>query len=1369
MKNPIRQYNNPAGAGLLSAALLVTLTAFGPRAFCALPAHSISAGNLVVVQNDEGNLTNSISVSLSLSINDFRTRGTGGADADGLAPLQSRGDYPVQIGPDATNNFAQGILMSSVTQNGRDNGESGVNAGTNFCVSMIESQRLRTNVFDPGIILGAYFIPVNNANNTGAGGSDEYNINVAGAWFPYTNFYGGLARNSGDADGLSPTNNGVLNQFLGTPGLALGTHFIDQGNGRSQVILTNLGIDSRRDGVLLVAGGKNESANFALSQVNTNDGTWNTFIKDNGATVADNFEPDPIAFVFIPKTNTTVVSGRFKGNASIDMFSGTSPQFTVTSNGIGTYELKVPGRTPANGVLIISAEGGGTANLDNMVSYEANLAGDGWIIQSRDTAGHGLESIPANDGVVSFVYIPGSTPGIGVIPTNNLLTTESGGTANFNVVLHTQPTDDVTIPVSSSNTGEGTVSTSSLTFTTNNWNVPQTVTITGQNDALLDGPVGYTITLGAATSTDLNYNGINPDDVSVVNADNEVGITVFPTSALQTTEAGGTATFAVHLNTQPTADVTIGISSSNTGEGTVSASSLTFNNVNYATDQIVTITGVNDNVDDGNIAYTITTAAASSADGAYNGINPPDVSVVNIDNDTAGVVISQGLNRMNVTEGKTNGYTVVLTSQPTANVTVNVTSGNTAQGGTVTPSSLTFTPGNWNVAQGIKVTGTDDLLVDGNTGWFITNAISSSDPLYAALGSTLVSVLTIDNEIQLTLPSGDLVYGVGLAGVGLDGVASIVDLSGGTWDTGTLTVKITNNAASSDRIEIRNTGTGTGQIGVSGSTVTYEGTPIGTFTGGIGTTQLVVTFNGSASVTSAQALLRNVTYRNVTVLPSLPTRRATVTVAHPDVGASTAALNIRVSLLRYADFQEGADRGYGPYTGEADTQIREASQTTPWPAGNSASGLFIDYPDEGGNNWSQVLLRFDNIFGTDFGQVPTNAVIVSADLYLRINDQGDGSPLYRMLNTWDATNGTWNNLGNGDGIDQDDQESASTFTSAFGLANGDANTTENGAIVFSVTPDIQAWLSGATNFGWVMPGWFTNRDGTGFSPGETNIVTDRPRMRILWLPNGTPSTALRQGVNGYTNTVDTRIRANAPDTQFSTVTGVFVDYGVTGTTDNEQVLIRFDNMIGDGPNQVPFGATVQAAILDLSATIGNAMGDGGHFHMMLKPWFATNTWNQLTNGITADDIEAVAANSAVAGVSNLNPNVQAGYLQYELTSDVQTWVSGIRPNYGWAILPWVGGTDGWGFGTSKAALASDRPRLRVFYTAIVITSITRNPSNAVIQFKSQPNQLCTILRASTVTGTYSSIGTATTAADGTASFTDNSPPAGAAFYRISFP
>ena len=78
--------------------------------------------------------------------------------------------------------------------------------------------------------------------------------------------------------------------------------------------LTSLGIDSRTDGVLLVNHAKDEG-NYALSQVNTANGTWNVFVHDN-STDGSNYEQDPLAFVFIPRTNPSLISGRFLGNGT---------------------------------------------------------------------------------------------------------------------------------------------------------------------------------------------------------------------------------------------------------------------------------------------------------------------------------------------------------------------------------------------------------------------------------------------------------------------------------------------------------------------------------------------------------------------------------------------------------------------------------------------------------------------------------------------------------------------------------------------------------------------------------------------------------------------------------------------------------------------------------------------------------------------------------------------------------------------------------------------------------------------------------------------------------------------------------------------
>src|SRR5262249_41976430 len=159
---------------------------------------------------------------------------------------------------------------------------------------------------------------------------------------------------------------------------------------------------------------------------------------------------------------------------------------------------------------------------------------------------------------------------ITVSPILGLVTTEAGGTAQFTVVLDTQPTANVTIGLSSSDTTEGTVAPTSLTFTTANWNVAQTVTITGVNDALAHGDIAYSIVTAAAVSTASTSSRLNPADVAVLPSTTLLrSITVSPTSGLVTTEAGGTAQFTVVLNTLPTANVTIGLSSSDTTEGTV--------------------------------------------------------------------------------------------------------------------------------------------------------------------------------------------------------------------------------------------------------------------------------------------------------------------------------------------------------------------------------------------------------------------------------------------------------------------------------------------------------------------------------------------------------------------------------------------------------------------------------------------------------------------------------------------------------------------------------------------------------------------------------------------------------------------------------
>jgi hypothetical protein len=1316
------------------------------------PPHNISAANLNVIQNDSGNTADSVTVTTTLSVNDLRVR-----------IGSNRGDYNLQVGDTVTNDLPEGMPLVAISQNGRDNGEL-----------PDEQKNYAAPAFDGNG--NGYWCVIQDLTSDRA----EYNINCAVAYFRYTNWLCGWARNATAANG------GTNNFFTASPGMVLGNNLKFVKNGEFKVDLKSFGVDSTQNpGVLLVNHAKNEG-NFCLSRTNT-DGTWEIYVKDNFGNNTS-LEQDPLAFVFIPKTNTTVISGRFGldgtgTNTVVLTYSGASQAFSISNFDAGRFRLTIPGGSPSAGVLIVSAEGGMTNNFDNAVSYEPD--GDGWIIESRDvgTFPPPLESC-TNETVASFIYIPAATAGFTITPTNTLVTSEFGLSANFTVQLDLAPTNDVSIPVSSSNPAEGIVSTNLLTFNSTNWNIPQVVTITGQDDALADGPVPYTIVLGAAVSTDANYNGLDPADIQVVNIDDEQpGITVSPTSGLATTEAGSNAVFEVFLNQQPTADVEIGLSSGNTTEGTVSPSSLTFTPANWNVPQFATVTGVDDFRLDGNQPYTIVTAPAVSADQNYNGVNPSDVSLVNINVDVPSINYNASA-PLTVIEGQTTGYSVVLTTRPDSNVVIQVSSSDVTRV-TVSPATLTFTPLNWNTPKFVTVSSVDNLVTNDTVNFIITNTVTTTDPLYVNFaGAKTLPGVVLDNETPILFPSGDCIYGIGMLDIGIDGQAQVVDADATTYNNGSLSFTLTTNGTPDDRLTIRSTGSGPNQIAVNGSTVTYEGNPIGTFTGGPNLTPLVVSLNGNSTLPAVQQLIRSVTFGTTTNGTSLATRALLVNL-DDGLGANDSALKmIRVGALRLLQYQEGGDYGYGTYTGVEDIALSQVGHATAYPQGRTLApqeGLLIDWPDGGTPNESQVLLRFDDFVGTNTWQVPSNAIIVSAELLLHVNNTGDGGRFYRMLIPWDATNATWDTDG---ALVPDDTRCRSVYESQLGVEDG-SGATGVGTVSVGVTPDVQAWANGVTNYGWAIIGFPLRTDGTGFSPSEVSNVLERPRLRVLWLLPGESSVAdFRQGVGGYTNTFDTSLRLATPDANYATENTIWSDDHAAGTNDTTECLLRFDNLIGTDTNQIPPGAFIQAAMLELPCLGPDAMGDGGRIYAMLQPWTDTVvTWNTYgPTGIQPDGIVAATAPTAVAGNAGLDPDVQATINTYEVTADVQAWVNGSRTNYGWAILPWLGGNNGWGIRSSEWSNFvypdepdRERPRLRVFYTlngaaaTPVVHRLGFSPSQVQVPFSGTVGKTYSIMRAPSPSGPWSSVGTATVGSDGNASFMDNTPLSLQGYYRIVYP
>ena len=329
---------------------------------------------------------------------------------------------------------------------------------------------------------------------------------------------------------------------------------------------------------------------------------------------------------------------------------------------------------------------------------------------------------------------------------------EAGTTDSFTVVLTTDPATDVDISVVSADTGEATVSSGELAFTTNNWNTPQTVTVTGVNDGAVDGDITHNITLSVIDGqSDNTYDPVSDVVVQNTTADNDsAGFTVTQSGgSTGVAETGSTDTFTVSLTAQPATDVVLSVVSGDTGEATVDKAQLTFTNGNWNNAQTVTVTGINDDLDDGNISVTVTLAVvdADSHD-SYDNVANQTVAAVNTDNDTAGFTITQSGGATSVTEGSdTDDFTLVLNAEPASDVVLSVVSSDTGEV-TTGSATVTFTNANWSTAQTVTLTGVNDDVDDGNVNSTITIAVvdESSSNEFDNVANQTFAVANTDND-----------------------------------------------------------------------------------------------------------------------------------------------------------------------------------------------------------------------------------------------------------------------------------------------------------------------------------------------------------------------------------------------------------------------------------------------------------------------------------------------------------------------------------------------------------------------------------------------------------------------------------------------
>ena len=322
----------------------------------------------------------------------------------------------------------------------------------------------------------------------------------------------------------------------------------------------------------------------------------------------------------------------------------------------------------------------------------------------------------------------------GIITNTDSLPLTEGKTGEYMVSLEAQPTGTVTVMVRGA-TGDVTVKPSRLVFTTSNWNEPQSVEVKAGQDA--DGEPDEAVILDHAASGG-GYNGVTGGTVTVTITDNDPKRVIVTPSRLTVMEGSAARSYSVVLTTEPTGSVTVslvGLAAAKDESLVVNPTTLTFTQRNWSIPQDVTVRAAEDD----NAAGGSVTLVHELNGGGYGDVPASNVIVAITDNDMAGLTVKPA--KLEIAQGTSRTYTVVLNTKPDDDVTVTISGGPT--GTTASPGSLIFTPNNWFTARTVRVHAAADATVGmGN----VANTVSSSSSDYGADQSADVVVDVLDAD-----------------------------------------------------------------------------------------------------------------------------------------------------------------------------------------------------------------------------------------------------------------------------------------------------------------------------------------------------------------------------------------------------------------------------------------------------------------------------------------------------------------------------------------------------------------------------------------------------------------------------------------------
>ena len=355
---------------------------------------------------------------------------------------------------------------------------------------------------------------------------------------------------------------------------------------------------------------------------------------------------------------------------------------------------------------------GGTFSVAKTVTVTARADADtvdDRVTLTHSASGSGYDRVPIDSVAVT---VKENDKGVNLSPP--VLEVEEGDVAGstYTVWLNTRPSDAVTVDIAGHVGTDLTPDRTVLAFDRDNWDVPQTVTVTAAAD---DDFLNDSVTL-THTPSGGDHESLPASALPVIVRD-QGGVIVKPTSlsVVEGDTEGGS--YAVALRQEPSANVTITITKAGSSGVSVDETILIFTPQDWSQEQTVTVTAAADDDDDQGSA-NISHAASG---GGYDGVPVDGVSVRTLEPDLFQIATTPQFLR--ILEGRSATYHLELTQEPVGNGTTTITvSSDDSARVTVSPTSLDFTRDNYNVPRAIMVTTTadadddDNLVILTNTG-----------------------------------------------------------------------------------------------------------------------------------------------------------------------------------------------------------------------------------------------------------------------------------------------------------------------------------------------------------------------------------------------------------------------------------------------------------------------------------------------------------------------------------------------------------------------------------------------------------------------------------------------------------------------------